>query len=325
MKRAGAVIVTCNSEAEIGPCLDAALRHVPEVVVVDNDSRDGTRQEARKRPRARWIANSSNRGFAAAVNQGIRALDAPFVLLLNPDAVLLGGIEPLVEACSEPGVAAAAGKLVDEGNRTQAGFVVRRFPTALALSFEVLGINRVWPRNPVNRSYRCLDLDLDRRAEVEQPAGAFLLVRRDAWLAVGGLDEGFHPLWFEDVDLMKRLRGRGYRIVYQPAAAARHTGGHSIAKMSPEQRLIYWYASLLRYSAKHFGPLRRRVVCGALLLGSALRMALGILLERSLSPFRAYARVMRLACLGLVSSQIGGQRVANNIAPIERNIRVTGS
>src|SRR5215471_6802191 len=99
MTRAGIVIVTFNSGDEIGPCLDAAIATGAEVIVVDNASNDETVAQIRRKE-VTLIANPENRGFAAAVNQGIRAIRADFVLLLNPDTVLKTGIEPLVEACA---------------------------------------------------------------------------------------------------------------------------------------------------------------------------------------------------------------------------------
>src|SRR6266550_1565034 len=98
MPGVGIVIVTYNSESEIGPCLDAILAMDAEVVVVDNASADGTLEQIRRRGVA-LIANPVNRGFAAAVNQGIRAIGGDFILLLNPDAVMQTGLEALRAAC----------------------------------------------------------------------------------------------------------------------------------------------------------------------------------------------------------------------------------
>lgn len=289
----GIVIVTYNSGAEIGRCLDAALRTDAEIVVVDNGSRDETCREAARRP-VRLIANQQNRGFAAAVNQGIRALAAPFILLLNPDAVISTAIEPLKAYCSLPSVAGAAGKLVD-ARGPQVGFMVRRLPSPAALIFETLLINRLWPRNPVNWHYRCLALDYSSAQVVEQPAGAFLMIRRDIWEAVGGFDEGFHPLWFEDVDFARRIKDKKYRMYYVPEVVAEHTGGHSIPKISVEFRQLYWYRSLLRYSAGHFSVRAARGVCLAVIAGAIPRMITGIVLSRSLKPVATYGRVIRLA------------------------------
>jgi len=306
MTNTAAIIVTWNSETEIGPCLDSVLTRVDEVIVVDNASSDGTLEQVAHRPAARLIANSLNRGFAAAVNQGVSAVAAPFVLLLNPDAELLTGIERLVEECGRPGIAAAGGKLVDGTGRPQAGFTVRCLPTPLSLTFEILGVNRVWPRNPVNRRYRCLDLKLEEQTEAEQPAGAFLMIRRDIWEQLAGFDEAFHPVWFEEVDFLKRARDCGYKALYVPGAVASHGGARSVEKLHPESRQVYWYASLLRYSAKHFPPGTFRGVCVVLLLGSVLRMLGGMVFQFSLSPVRLYGRVIRLACSRLFGRRIAG-------------------
>ena len=305
MSTAGIVVVTYNSEEVIGECLDAALASGAEVVVVDNASRDRTLEKVHQRPEARVLANPWNRGFAAAANQGIEALARSHVLLLNPDAVLLTGLEALVAACDR-GTAVAGGKLVGDDGRIQRGFAVRRLPTPAALALEVLGINRLWAGNPVNRRYRCRDWDPGRPAEVEQPAGAFLMVRREVWRELGGFDERFRPIWFEDVDFCLRARLAGYRIRYEPAAVARHRGGHSAAGMSWERRRLCWYDSLLGYSGKHFSPTAHRVMCLAVIMRSVLGAAKGIFVLRRLREAAVHGRIVRLALRGLVK---GGSRV----------------
>ena len=290
----GIVIVTCNSAPEIGPCLDAAIATGAEVIVVDNASEDGTRAEVERRG-VRLRANSSNAGFAAAVNQGIRELRAPLLLLLNPDAIIQSGLESLREACGDPRTAAAGGMLVDDLGKPQVGFMVRRFPTPAALCLEVLLVNRLWPGNPVNWHYRCLGLNYSAPLEVEQPAGAFLMIRRDAWEKLGGFDESFYPLWFEDVDFLKRAQTNGYHTCFVPGAVAKHTGGHSIQKISVEFRQLYWYRSLLKYAAKHFPPGSEKIVCLAVIIGSCMRTVLGIAHQWSLKPIAVYGKVVRLA------------------------------
>jgi N-acetylglucosaminyl-diphospho-decaprenol L-rhamnosyltransferase len=292
--RIGIVMVTYNSEAEVGASLDAALATGAEVVVVDNASADHTIAEVARRG-VRLIANQANRGFAAAVNQGFGVLNSPYVLLLNPDAVIQTGLENLREACDLPGAAGAGGRLVGMDGESQRGFMVRQFPTALTLILEALLLNRIWPNNPENRRYRALGLDYSKRCTVDQPAGAFLMVKRAVWQEVGGFDEGFFPLWFEDVDFCRRLFGRGYRLYYVPEAVAKHTGGHSIPRIAVEMRRFYWYRSLLRYSAKHFHRWSFRAVCLAVATGSVLRMIAESAFDRSLKPLAVYGKVVRLA------------------------------
>jgi N-acetylglucosaminyl-diphospho-decaprenol L-rhamnosyltransferase len=295
MNETGIVIVTWNAEHVIGACLDAALRFSDRVVVVDNASADSTVDVVRARARARLVANRENRGFAAAANQGIASLDCEFVLLLNPDAVLETPLDALAAACREPDVAAAGGKLLHEDGLPQTGFLVRRFPTGWTLAFEVLGLNRLLPSNSVNRSYRALDLDPDRAAEVDQPAGAFLMLRRDVWKGLGGFCEEFHPLWFEDVDYARRARNRGYRLLYVPAARARHRGAYSIKFLDWERRQIYWYANLLMYAAKHLSGTATRGVGAAVVLSVVPRTVAGMLAERSLRPVSVCGKLMQLA------------------------------
>jgi len=295
MPEIGIVIVSFNSAAEIGACLDAALRTGAEIVVVDNASSDDTAAEVLRRG-VRLIANAANRGFAAAANQGFAALrGCPYVLLLNPDAVLGGPLGPMRDACAQPGVAAAGGCLLDAAGRPQIGFMVRRFPTPAALVLEALLLNRLWPRNPINRRYRELDLDPAVPRAVEQPAGALLMVRQAVWRELGGFAEEFYPLWFEDVDFCLRAAQRGYRLLYVPEVVAKHTGGHSIPHLTVEMRRFYWYGSLLRYSARHFSPIAFRVVCLAVVTGSLPRMVAESLFQRSLKPVAVYGKVAQFA------------------------------
>jgi GT2 family glycosyltransferase len=299
--RTGAVIVTYNSAGHIGPCLDSCLAHAPSltggIVVVDNCSSDATLDEVRSRPGVTLIANPFNAGFAAAVNQGFAALPAAeAVLLLNPDTQLISPPSVLWhELENAPRAAAAAGLLLSPSGAPQLGFQFRRLPTPAALIFETLGLNRLCPSNPINRRYRALDLDPALPAENIQPPGACLLIRRAAWQQLRGFDEGFHPLWFEDVDFVKRLLDSGWRVLYVPAFRAVHCGGHSIARLRTASRQLYWYNSLLRYACLHFGTAGRVLTCWAVMLGILPRAVTGMLLERSGQSISAYGRLVRLA------------------------------
>jgi N-acetylglucosaminyl-diphospho-decaprenol L-rhamnosyltransferase len=303
MNQTGVVVVTYNSAEVIGRCLDSCLG-LP-IVVVDNASSDATRDLVKQRPFVSQINNVSNRGFAAAVNQGVAVLDTELVLLLNPDAELVTPINLMVEACAREGIGAAGGRLVDETGQIQSGFTLRRFPTTRALIFEVLGLNRMFPWNPVNRRYRCLDMDLDQPAEADQPPGAFLMFRRDLWQRLGGFDTQFHPLWFEDVDFCKRIRDFGLKILYVPQVIARHRGGHSIAELDWGCRQVYWYVSLLKYASKHFRPYAYRGVSAAVVLGSIVRAAIETVRWRSARPLKVYATVAKVAGRSMLSGRVG--------------------
>jgi N-acetylglucosaminyl-diphospho-decaprenol L-rhamnosyltransferase len=296
---AAAVIVTHNSAGVIDACLEALFKMAPgtQAIVIDNASLDETVIRVKSKA-VTVIANRENRGFAAAVNQGFRATDAEFVVVLNPDVSLLAPIDELMDACREHGI--AAGKLVDAKGRAQAGFTIRRLPTPLALSLELLGFNGIFPWNRANRSYRYLDRSLEERGVVEQPAGAFLMIRRDVWEKLGGFDEGFHPVWFEDVDFCRRAIDAGFRIEFLPEVPAAHLGAHSVGQMETGCREWYWCVSLLRYAAKHYSGFGYRGVCVAMLLSSAPRMLAGLIRERSLSPVVVQSRIAKFAGSRLV-------------------------
>ncbi len=263
-------------------------------IVVDNASSDQTLQVAQGHAqRIQIIANTENRGFAAAVNQGVSACDEDFLLILNPDANLLTSVDTLIQASQQYGV--AAGRLVD------GGLSIRRLPTPASLIFELFGINRLWPSNPVNRRYRYQDRDLDQAGQVEQPAGAFLMTRRDVWKTLQGFDESFYPVWFEDVDFCKRALDSGYQIQYVPSVQAAHLGAHSVGKIDPGCRAIYWCVSLMRYAAKHFHSAGYRAVCLAVVLSSFPRMVARMIQDRSLHSVASYSKIVRFAGLCLVS------------------------
>ena len=271
----GIVIVTHNSAEYLAACLESALERTPNVVVVDNLSTDSTCEAAGRYP-VQVIANKTNKGFAAAVNQGVSALKTSTILILNPDARLLTPLTPMLDRLNQqPKTGAVGGRLQDEHGNDQSGFAIRRFPTPASLIFECLGLNRLWPGNPVNKRYRALDADLSVAQEAEQPAGAFLLFPRDVWQSLGGFDERFHPLWFEDVDFLRRVSNAGYRIWYEPAARAAHSGGHSIRSLQPSDRQRFWYGNLLRYASIHFdSDFAVRLLALSVLFGVGMRRLL---------------------------------------------------
>ncbi len=172
MTRTGVVVVTYNSAEVIERCLDSC-GDLP-VVVVDNASTDGTCELVRRRDSVTLIANAANCWIRRRGESG------------------RGRARDRIDSASESGrrIDIAGGRTGgglqrgwnrigggEAGERarakSKAGFTLRRFPTPGTLVFEVLGINRVLPANPVNRRYRCLDLDLDRGRRGRTTAGSF--------------------------------------------------------------------------------------------------------------------------------------------------------
>jgi len=273
--RCTAIVVTYNSGAAIAACLRALATEDCEIIVVDNASADDTVQRvedlANQHP-VRLLANQQNRGFAAAVNQGAKEANGDVLLILNPDAAAQpGAVAAMLHCMRSTGADVAGGALLTGDGQPDRGFAFRRLPTLWALIFEATLVNQIWPGNPVNRRYRCLDADYSRQQAVEQPAGACLAVKRTAFEKLGGFDEQFFPVWFEDVDFCKRLRDQGSPILYCPDARFCHGGAHSVGQLSFRDKQLYWYSNTLRYARKHFPSSQLFLLRLAIIKGMLLR------------------------------------------------------
>jgi N-acetylglucosaminyl-diphospho-decaprenol L-rhamnosyltransferase len=249
---------------------------VASVVVVDN-AFDGDLTESRRRlaERATVVPLDAPHGFAAANNRGVARGGAPYVLLLNSDVLVVpGAIEALIAAIDDdPSAVVAGGRLVDPQTLvTQEQYRPRPFPTLANFLVIVLGVEELWPGNPVTRRYHGAQWDDASVQEVAQPAAAALLVRRDVLLVVGGLDERFW-FWFEDSDLLLRLSARG-RVLYVPGAVFRHLGGGSFQSWSKAEHIRSIHHGIVQYADAHFSRVQRALLGIAELALSLPRVAL---------------------------------------------------
>jgi GT2 family glycosyltransferase len=299
------IVITWNSAPHIASCLRALRPYRDwERIIIDNGSRDNTLECVRATdPDARLVTNIENRGFAAAVNQGVRIAESELILLLNPDTTPLpGALEKIGETLQADRVGAASGLLLRPDGTLDTGFMLRRLPTPIRMLAEILLLNRVWPGNPVNRAYRCLDLNYSVCQEVEQPAAACLGFPRVAWEDIGGFDERFFPVWFEDVDFCRRLRDRGWKLIFQPEAVFSHVGGQSVHQLAFQDRQAHWYGNLLRYFKKHHSRATAWILRGAIAIGLLLRSFLTLLGFKSKGvglreSLRGYAQALVEVCL----------------------------
>jgi len=255
------IIVSYNTGELLGRCLESlrATRDADiEVVVVDNASTDrSARMVAVDFPEVRLIPNRENAGFARANNQGIRATGGRYVFCLNPDTeVEPDTIRELVARLDERAgeVAVAAPRLVEPDGSTQRS--LRRFPTVGAMLYQHT-LARYWPPLRARyRRYRMRDFDYASAApaEAEQPMGAALMIRREALDRVGLFDEGYW-MYFEDVDLLKRMSDAGLGIFYYPGVRVVHHGGMS-TRLAKSRLYVEFQRSMLRYFRRHEGRLR---------------------------------------------------------------------
>lgn len=253
------VIVSYNVRDLLRDCLrsiQASLALNPElaaeILVVDNASTDGSaRMVSAEFPGVDLIERATNDGFAAANNAAIRRSAGRYVLLLNPDTVVLrDALDRVVRFLDEhPAVGVAGAKLLyPDGTRQHSCF---RFPTLWMSFLDFFPINHRLTSSRLNGRYPSRD---DGRAyPIDHPLGAFFAVRREAIEQVGLLDEGYF-IYCEEVDWALRIKRAGWEAYYVPTAEVIHYGGQSTQQFRGKM-LVELYRSRFRLFRKHYGSL----------------------------------------------------------------------
>jgi GT2 family glycosyltransferase len=295
------VVVHWRAEEDLAALL-AAVPADPrwEVVVVDNGSTGLPPLPAG----ARLVRPPANLGFAGGANLGIGVARAPLVLLLNPDVVPApGALDALLAgltACPDAG--GLAPRLTGPDGASQAGWQLRPLPRPGELLLHALLFD---PRR------RAAGGEPPAGAAVEQPAAAALALRRDALERVGGLDPGFHPAWFEDVDLARRLRAAGETLRYWPAAAFQHRLGGSIGPLGYGRFLWCYHRNLGRYLTRHHGGAWALAARALLLLAAPLRaLLLPLRVPRGAAGRRSALRGLGALALGALTGWRRPRRLA---------------
>ena len=273
------IIVNWNAGAVLEACLSslpAALGSLTsEIWVVDNASTDGSPAMVRAGfPEVKLLANTVNSGFAAANNQAASQASGRFFLLLNPDtSAPPGSLEQLLRfAETQPAIGCVGPRLIHADGRYQRSAWFG-FP---GLGMAIMDALYLWkiPWLPVTRR---IELDPQRLAgpvEVDHLLGACLLIRRETWEQVGGLDEAFF-LFFEETEWCYRARQAGWKIVYQPAVSVTHLGEHSV-NQNPMRSLPQFYRSFGRFYRKHAsaGPSRMGLLKSVFAVAAVVRIVL---------------------------------------------------
>ena len=305
-----AVFLTSNSCDQAMACiahLDAP--EIARIVVVDNASADGTADAIRAAyPDVQVLALDAPTGLATAMNLGAACGTAPFVLYLNDDVfaqpgavgLLLGALRDREDAV------AAGGRLVDTDLSTQDRYRPRSFPSPPAVVARLLGLDRLWPRNPLTGGHLRDRLGDRAIVAVDQPAGACMLVRRTVAEHVGGWDERYW-FWYEDVDFSRRLAEHGTRL-YVPAAAFRHVGGATAGRLRRAQGHQRLFHGVLIYAESHFSWAGRALVAVALGAVGGVRALMAMPGDREAA--RIYRATVRAAGASIAGRDVSGLRAA---------------
>ena len=257
------VVVTTNAMPWIEPCLESFVG-VP-TIVVDNGSTDGTLELIRDRFPDVQVIHSENRGLSHALNQGIRASESRYVLLMNSDAWAVGDAVARLVAFADrrPEAAMIGPRLLNTDGSLQRS--VRGFPSLWRLSTEYFFLRKLAPRSSLFNGFYAGDFDHDEVREVDVVLGAVMFMRRTAMDQVGLLDEDFF-IFSEETDWCYRFRQRGWQVLYFPGAEVYHVGGTTHQGRMYRENL----RGHLRYFDKHHG--RKTAVRARRLLIVSLRM-----------------------------------------------------
>jgi GT2 family glycosyltransferase len=252
--RVSILIPTYNKAAYTHKCLQTLRTNTAsqfEVIIVDNNSTDETGKLLDRVRNARIIRNKENRFLAPAWNQAAQAAQAEYLLFLNTDVFVQPDcINMLVKTLeSALDIGAVGAKLIGrDGRLLEAGSIIWS-------DGSTFGYGR--GEDPDNPQYNFL-------RDVDYCSGACLLVRRDLFEKLGGLDESFVPMYYEDTDLCVRIWRSGFRVVYQPLAAAVHVefGSSSFtdAKHLMDQRRVEFVAKHSEFLSAQFSRSQSNVL-----------------------------------------------------------------
>ncbi len=262
---------TAEETIGLAATLDAGAAGEPyELCVVDNDSRDGSLERLREAlPAAAIVDAGANLGFGSGVNRAAREAIGEFLFVVNPDTkVRPGAIATLADFLrANPDVGLAAPMMVTHKDERQAS--ARRFPSPVAAAFRGTPLGWLFPHNRYAAGYLMEDVEFTEPAPVDWVSGSAMLLRRQAFEALGGFDEDYF-MYCEDVDLCKRLWDAGWRVYYHPGARVEHRVGASSDKAQAAM-VKQHHRSMLIYYHKHMRAHTPVVLRGVYPLGVRLR------------------------------------------------------
>lgn len=238
------VIVNYNSQLLIEQCIlsikRASVNIEPEIIIVDNNSTDGSREVLPvKITNAKFIFNKENNGFAKACNQGYKISSGDYILFLNPDTILSENCLPecisFFDTHSDAG--AAGVRMVDSKGRFLKESK-RGFPSPAASFYKLFGLAGLFPQSAIFAKYYSGHLPEREINSVDILSGAFMMVRKEAWQKTGGFDESFF-MYGEDIDLSCRIQQVGYKNYYLGTITVTHLKGGSTIRNAAQIKRFY--------------------------------------------------------------------------------------
>ena len=234
--------------------LSLALKGIrSEIIVVDNDSADGSVEMIRKRfPRVVCIPSKVNLGFARANNLALKRAKGEFLFLLNPDTLVQEDtVRVMVKYFRDHPKAGLAGCRILNPDGSFQLAARRSFPTPWVAFSRISGLSRMFPSSRLFGRYNLTYLPTDQSYPVEAVSGSCMFMRRETYEQVGGLDEEFF-MYGEDLDWCFRVRESGWQVHYVHGTSIIHYKGESTRRSSVDEISVF-YEAMRIFVRKHFG------------------------------------------------------------------------
>ena len=269
------IIVNWNTRDILRDCLRSIYVQTSgltfEVIVIDNASEDGSPHMVKNEFKdVVLIENSTNRGFAAANNQGLAVAKGRYVLLLNSDTVILENAiaKTVTFAEANPQAAVVGCRLLYPDRTLQTSCFM--FPSLLNLMLSATYLYKMFHGNKLLGRENMTWWDRDDEREVDVVTGCFMLVRREAIEQVGVMDEQFF-MYGEETDWCYRFKKAGWKCLFSPSGSIIHIHGAS-SKAKKHAMVLQCRASILHFLEKHRGELSYRLGCIVFALDAFVRI-----------------------------------------------------
>ena len=269
------ILVNWNTRELLYNCINSVYRNTSnsnfEIIVVDNASSDDSVDMLKLEfGDVKVIANTKNRGFSAANNQGMLASKGRYILLLNSDTIVLdNAIDKAVAfADAHKQVAVVGPRVLNPDNTLQ--LTCFMFPSILNMLLSASYLYKLFPKSRFFGRERMTWWSRDDVREVDVVTGCFMLVRREAIEAVGMMDERFF-MYGEETDWCYRFKQAGWKVMFTPISTIIHLCGQSSQKVKTEM-LIRLRLSILQFIDKHYSRLKHKTAWLLIMLFFAVRI-----------------------------------------------------
>jgi GT2 family glycosyltransferase len=278
------IIVNYNVAYFLEQCLNSCLKageHARvEIIVIDNNSVDGSDDMMREKfPQIPYIFNKENLGFSKANNQGMKLAQGEYVLLLNPDTVVEEMTFRLtIDFMNEHPEAGGLGVRMLDGRGKFLPESKRGLPTPAVAFYKIFGLSTLFPKSRTFGKYHLGYLDEFETHDIEILSGAFMMMRKSVLDEIGLLDEAFF-MYGEDIDLSYRIVQAGYKNYYFPHTRIIHYKGESTKKSSVNYVFVF-YRAMIIFANKHFSQNNAKLF--SFLINSAVYFRAGLAITRRL-------------------------------------------